>query len=384
MLPLKQIIVFLSFFGSASLSAQTNFLLNGGFEDINVCTEYHAECGVEAWFYLKDVKAEMISSENDPLLGNNSFAIFYNWREYGGFTPVIGTILPCELQKGAIYIFSGIVNANLNARLIFKPGIALGEKFFVPKRPFSATMQPDSIIDISHIAGTNFYKFTYRFTATGKEKYLTFGSFIEEDNSSGKSNLTGVQVVSLLLDNFQLTAANNAEAPCLDFEKNKQQIYSYNFRHKEMDYSLFGKGELPVSFNSSDSNLITREILNIPRPVADTLILNDVLFDFNKAGLKQPATDMLAKFFPGDISATIDSIYIEGHTDSIGTDEKNLQLSIKRCAAVKTWLEQNQILPNQQIQIHPFGEKRPIASNSSSKGRVMNRRVELIIFRRKG
>jgi hypothetical protein len=45
------------------LSAQTDLLLNGDFEDINTCTEYNAECGVEGWFYLKEVKAQMLNNE---------------------------------------------------------------------------------------------------------------------------------------------------------------------------------------------------------------------------------------------------------------------------------------------------------------------------------
>ena len=116
--------------------AQTNLLLNGGFEDINTCTEYKAECGVEAWFYLKDVKAQMLLNENNiSLLGANSFGIFYNWTGYENFTPVIGTILPCGLQKNKRYTFKGIMTARLNPKLILKPAICLGEKFYVPGRP---------------------------------------------------------------------------------------------------------------------------------------------------------------------------------------------------------------------------------------------------------
>ena len=86
-------------------TAQTNLLLNGGFEQINTCTEYKAECGVEAWFYLKDVKVQMLSNEvRSNLLGQNSFGIFYNWKEFTGFTPVIGTLLPCRLQAGKEYM----------------------------------------------------------------------------------------------------------------------------------------------------------------------------------------------------------------------------------------------------------------------------------------
>ncbi|HUM46534.1 MAG TPA: hypothetical protein PLD84_06385, partial [Chitinophagales bacterium] len=264
------------------LSAQTDLLLNGGFEDINTCTEYNAECGVEGWFYLKEVKAQMLNNEvPSKLLGANSFAIFYNWAGYTGFTPVIGTILPCGLQKGNRYIFKGIISALLNPKLIFKPGICVGERFYVPNRPFSKTMQPDSIIHLTEIPRTNFHSFEYSFVADGTEKYLTFGTFIEEDTVGGKKKLTGTQTVSLTLDNFQLIPENKKETTCPDFLINKEKIYSYNFRHKEMDYSLYGKGDIAINFTKNDSSFITQIKEPPPPPLKpDTLKLGDVFFDF--------------------------------------------------------------------------------------------------------
>ena len=197
------ILLFIAQFITAS--AQTNLLLNGGFEDVNTCTEYSAECGVEGWFYLKDVKAQMLSNESTTkLLGTNSFGIFYNWLGYTAFTPLIGAILPCGLQKDNRYTFRGIISAKLNPKLILQAGIYLGQKFFVPRRPFSANLKPDSIVSIKPLPNTAFYQFEYSFIATGEERYLTFGTFIKEDTVGTKKKLIGTQTVSLVLDNFQL------------------------------------------------------------------------------------------------------------------------------------------------------------------------------------
>lgn len=370
------------------ISAQTNLLLNGGFEDINTCTEYNSECGVEAWFYLKDVKAQMLSNDSlNSSTGSNSFGLFFTWNGYTGFSPLLGTILPCRLQKDKRYTFKGMVSAKLNPRLILKAGVVTGEKFYVPKRPFAAAMHPDSIEQMQPMANTGFYQFEYSFIANGTEKYLTFGTFIEEDTLSGKKIFIGAQVVSVVLDNFQLLPADATETVCDDFMKNKTTIYNYNFRHKEMDYSLFGKGELNIRFDESDSNYITRK--EIPKPIeeklvnTDTLKLGDVFFDFNKAKLKPGALKMLDSYFKvGEEEKLIDSIYIDGHTDSIGTDSRNMQLSRQRCESAEDWLLQNNILTKDQIQIHPFGEIRPIATNSTPQGRAQNRRVEMIIFRK--
>ncbi|MEQ1677556.1 MAG: OmpA family protein, partial [Chitinophagaceae bacterium] len=343
--------------------AQTNLLLNGGFEEVNTCTEYKAECGVEGWFYLKDVKAQMLNNEtNSQLLGSNSFGISFNWLAYTGFTPVIGAILPCGLQKNSRYTFKGIISALLNPKLLLKPGISVGEKFYVPNRPFAKAMHPDSIILMTAIPKTNFYEFEYSFIADGTERYLTFGTYIEEDTVGGKKKLTGTQTVSLVLDNFQLVPADEKETTCADFDLNKEKIYHYNSRHKEMDYSLYGKGELAILLNKTDSNFIT-QLKEPPPPVlTDTLKLGEVFFDFNKAELKPGALKMLETFFlTSKDTLSVDSIYVEGHTDSIGTDNRNMTLSLQRCESIRQWLLLNSILSAPDIQVHPFGRSRPVA-----------------------
>jgi outer membrane protein OmpA-like peptidoglycan-associated protein len=367
-------------------SAQVNLLLNGGFEDINTCTEYNAECGVEGWFYLKEVKVQMIPNDiNTGLLGNNSPGISYTWNGYTGFTPVIGALLPCHLQKGKQYIFRGMLIAKLNATLLLMPGICVGERFYVTQRPFSKNLHPDSIPVIAPVPNSNFIQFEYRFIANGEERYLTFGSYIQEDTTLAKKKITGMQTVSVVLDNFSLVPADEKETTCTDFNLNKKKIYQYNFRHKEMDYSLYGKGELPISFNSPDSNLVTRAV-EPPAllPVPDTLKLGDVLFDFNKAGLKPGAVKILEIFFlkqPGNM--VLDSIYIEGHTDSIGGDDRNLSLSMERCESVRQWLLSKTLLTENRVQVHPFGRSKPVASNRTPEGRALNRRVEIIIFNKR-
>ncbi|NOT51995.1 MAG: OmpA family protein [Chitinophagaceae bacterium] len=386
-LPRYKIVIAVAFIllQNQTASSQTNLLLNAGFEDINTCTEYTAECGVEAWFYLKDVKAQMLTNETgNNTMGNNSYGIFYNWNEYTGFTPIIGTILPCGLQKGNQYSFRGLLSAKLNPRLVFKPGICTGEKFYVPGRAFSKKMQPDSIIVLRKLPGSVFYEFQYDFIATGTEKYLTFGSFIEEEIIAGKKKIATPQTISIVIDNFQLIPADKKEILCDGFISNKERIYAYNFRHKEMDYSLFGKGELAIKFSERDSSFITQikepEIITLPK--ADTLKLGDVFFDFNKANLKPAALDMLAKYFVPGNANDIDSIYIEGHTDSIGTDKRNMQLSIERCESVKNWLLLNNIIAPGTFFIHPFGKTKPVATNKTAAGRALNRRVEIIVFRK--
>jgi outer membrane protein OmpA-like peptidoglycan-associated protein len=244
-------------------------------------------------------------------------------------------------------------------------------------------MKPVVITGLQPVPNSNFFSFEYNFIADGTEQYLTFGTYTEEDTLGAKKKLVGTQTISLVLDNFQLLPEDKKETYCRDFLINKEKIYNYNFRHKEMDYSLFGKGELAISFTKTDSLFTTIIKEPVQPPKADTLKLGDVFFDFNKANLKPAALEMLATFFtrPGN-SNGIDSIYVEGHTDSIGSDSRNLQLSLERSESIRQWLLKNNILTSSSIQVHAFGRSKPVASNSTPQGRALNRRVELIVFRK--
>ena len=69
---------------------------------------------------------------------------------------------------------------------------------------------------------------------------------------------------------------------------------------------------------------------------------------------------------------------ISGHTDNAGDDDKNMQLSIDRAAAVGKYIT-NKGIDAQRITTQGFGETKPIADNKTSKGRAQNRRVEFEI-----
>ncbi len=72
-------------------------------------------------------------------------------------------------------------------------------------------------------------------------------------------------------------------------------------------------------------------------------------------------------------------IEIIGHTDNVGTDEYNKQLSIRRSAAVVTWLVKKGI-SRDRLTSSGFGSTQPISTNFTSQGRSQNRRVEIKVI----
>jgi len=116
------------------------------------------------------------------------------------------------------------------------------------------------------------------------------------------------------------------------------------------------------------------------RETARGLIVNisDVLFDFNKYILKPGAREKLAKVSGILLAYPGLKIQLEGHTDSIGTDEYNMTLSQQRAAAVQDYLAQQGVAADSLTAVG-FGKANPVATNDTDAGRQQNRRVEMVV-----
>ena len=71
-------------------------------------------------------------------------------------------------------------------------------------------------------------------------------------------------------------------------------------------------------------------------------------------------------------------LFIQGHTDSQGDDQMNMELSEKRAAAVRQYLIDKGISAD-RMRTQGFGETVPVADNNTSSGRAKNRRVEFTV-----
>jgi outer membrane protein OmpA-like peptidoglycan-associated protein len=126
-----------------------------------------------------------------------------------------------------------------------------------------------------------------------------------------------------------------------------------------------------------------RQQLNLileTRESARGLIVNisDVLFDFNKYTLKPGTREKMAKVSGILLAYPGLKIQVEGHTDSIGSDEYNQRLSEQRASSVRDYLVV-QGVPNMAVTAVGFGKSRPVVSNDTDAGRQQNRRVELVV-----
>lgn len=172
-------------------------------------------------------------------------------------------------------------------------------------------------------------------------------------------------------------AAAGAEADRLKRENDAQRAAD----QAELDRAASQKARLEAEKAELRAQLMTQfnSILQT-RDTARGLIVNmsDVLFDTAKYSLRPLAREKLAKV-AGIVSAHPGlRLDVEGHTDSVGSDEYNQKLSENRSLAVLQYLTQ-QGMPAGSVSSKGLGESHPVASNDNAKGRQENRRVELVI-----
>ncbi len=121
--------------------------------------------------------------------------------------------------------------------------------------------------------------------------------------------------------------------------------------------------------------------VDVTRTGEDSLkvtVRNDILFDFNSAGLRSSSRDELRQMADVFEKYADTTIAVQGHTDSTGTAAYNQRLSDRRANSVANYLESLGVRGS-RLDAYGYGESKPKASNNTASGRQLNRRVELFV-----
>ena len=114
-----------------------------------------------------------------------------------------------------------------------------------------------------------------------------------------------------------------------------------------------------------------------PAPkVERTIILDDVLFDFDKSAIKPEGAAILDRLVAFMNENRDKKVSLSGYTDSIGTDAYNMKLSDRRWMSAKDYIVKKGVDAG-RVSGEGFGKTKPIADNKTAEGRAKNRRVEL-------
>lgn len=166
-------------------------------------------------------------------------------------------------------------------------------------------------------------------------------------------------------------------------QKGEICYFSYLPKYK-LGLTITAEGYLPHSIRFDNKKRLIQmkqvEKLVMLRKYEDgaknAFTLNNIYFDFGKWNISSVATRELEIIKP--MIENAQSVTIVGHTDGIGSESFNQELSIKRAKEVRAYLEKNGIKKG-FVRVAGVGEKEPVASNKTEAGRGKNRRCEFII-----
>ena len=124
---------------------------------------------------------------------------------------------------------------------------------------------------------------------------------------------------------------------------------------------------------AADADALAKEI-----SLTGKVAVYGIHFDTGKAVVKpdsRPALEEIATLLREDAGL---KIYVVGHTDSVGTFDSNMSLSLARAEAVVGVLVKEYGIDSGRLKAHGVGPLVPASTNQSEEGRAMNRRVELV------
>jgi len=131
----------------------------------------------------------------------------------------------------------------------------------------------------------------------------------------------------------------------------------------------------PVFVKPNETAILNFELL------AEIISLQGVHFELNKSTLLVDSYFILDKVVDFLLDNPDIKVEVAGHTCSIGSDEYNMKLSQMRSESVRQYLIAHGIKPD-RITAKGYGETKPVASNETESGRILNRRTELRILKK--
>lgn len=156
------------------------------------------------------------------------------------------------------------------------------------------------------------------------------------------------------------------------------RVKDFNFCSRVIAYEDFV--EYPA-FNSEALFTVkaTEDIITYTDKKVVGIKTNNFLFGFDKFDISQDEKDrleILAAFLKENKTAFA---ALAGHTDNIGTEDYNMELSYKRVKMISSYLVETLQVDKSRILEFWFGKLNPVADNATEEGRMQNRRVEILV-----
>ena len=355
----------------SSKAFSQELLVNGNFEEENLCSEFKVKCAPEGWIYTVPSFNYYMKDAQQAHSGSFYVAIIAGHKHRTMYRTFVRTRLLCRLQKDKMYKLKLFVQSQ--HPVLDSIGVYFSSyDFLFEKQPYYKIKPSAYLRDgiKKPVAGNNTWQeVEINYKATGQEAFMTLGNFSKKD-VTGATGFANENNFYIFFDEVSLKPLDINERLCADWAKTRDAIYAQDERHEHLTrwINQYKQNPPPVELATST------KVIKI-----DTFIVPDVLFATNHYLLNQHSIAVLDSFIRHINELQLDSIVIHGHTDSRGNEIFNQELSWKRAASVTAYIKKK--VPASYYTLG-WGSRKPIADNRSVVGRQRNRRVEIYLYLR--
>ena len=349
--------------------AAQNLVVNGSFEDENICTEYAKNCAPEGWMISTLLSNFYFDDSVNAYDGRHFIGMVAGGNGRYGSRNFLSCQLLCGLQPGSSYQLQFFIRAgeeNLDS-----VGILFSDDDLMNRKWGIKNVLPDFWLSNKYISSKRlpWMQVSTIYKATGKESFLNVALF--KKNPPDRYRSPSNPDFSFFIDSVSLTPLDPNEKLCASYSTVKEALYAQDERHTLLDRKIYALQKKPP---------VAVVLAKTKRIRIDTLVLSDVLFATNSFSLTNGATAMLDSFFGKWRNGGIDSIVVEGHTDNVGNLLANEKLSQNRATSVANYISS---IPNSDkvpMDAKGWADKKPVATNDTPNGRQQNRRVAIYFY----
>lgn len=366
---------YLFLFSFIILSQQTSaqeLIANGDFEEENICTEYKINCAPEGWMSTSNGFSNYFKEGHRAYSGTHFMGIEAGKTANRYKRTYLRTPLLCALRKGNKYRIEFYIRSVF--QLLDSVGLYFTEYDFLFEKKMPYTITPHIFLrDQNQFRrDSNWQHVSIEYTADGTERYMTIGNFTKRD-FNGPTNLEMESRFFIYVDAFSFRPVDPNEKLCSNWEQTREDVYGMNERHEYFERQLRfyrNNKKLPEQMPLGKTKMV----------IIDTLVLPDVLFATGRSALQKTSSRVLDSFCVLVRGKQLDSIVVEGHTDTIGTNTNNEKLSLDRANMVSSYFKSTCLVPGNVIFSRGWASSRPVADNRTPSGRQKNRRVEVLLY----
>jgi OOP family OmpA-OmpF porin len=167
-------------------------------------------------------------------------------------------------------------------------------------------------------------------------------------------------------------AANDASNKEAQDQKNIQALQGENQQYADKEALNQKIATIKAEFSPSEAEVVRDGNKIIVR-------LKSMKFSTSQFELTSSSLDTLQKVKEMIAAVPVTKVIVEGHTDSVGGQEKNMALSQKRAETIKKYFVSEKTLPEDKVEAKGFGYGKPLTTNKTVEGRATNRRVDVVI-----